>query len=138
VDDKESLPADSNDASDTSGDVESMLPDLPEPEVEKGEEDAGAPPTMELTTAAREARAAAEAKKEEDEEPENAADNSETAADNPMNAADTEAPKPALPMQKSAPFRSLKRRSSGPYFCQRPLSCQSSAGTAAAKAAKPS
>ena len=35
------------------------------------------------------------------------------------------------PKQKSAPLRSLKRSSSGPYFCQRPLSCHSSAGVAA-------
>ena len=71
MDDKQPLPADSKDASGTSGDVESMLPDLPEPEVtppaeaaaskgmtelaesdeERGEEaeEEEAPPTMELT-----------------------------------------------------------------------------------------
>jgi len=114
VDDKESPPADSDDASGTSGDVESMLPNLPEPEVppqdeavaakgmaevaepdaetgeeETGEEETGeeeaedtrAPATLELTTAAREAKAALDnAERDEEEEP-----------------------KPALPMQKPAP-----------------------------------
>jgi hypothetical protein len=95
VDDKKSPPADSNDASGTSGDVDSMLPDLPEPEVppqgeavaakgeeETGEEeteDTGGPATLELTTAARGAKAALDAEKEEEE------------------------PKAALPMQKPAP-----------------------------------
>src|SRR2546425_12725492 len=92
-----------------------MLPDLPEPEVtppaeaaaskgmtelaesdeERGEEaeEEEAPPTIELTAAARAARAAVGAKKE-DEPPED-----ETAG----KTVDTEEPKPALPMQKSAP-----------------------------------
>ena len=32
------------------------------------------------------------------------------------------------PTQKSRSWRSLRRSSSGPYFCQRPDSCHSSAG----------
>src|SRR5438445_801867 len=52
------------------------------------------PPTMELTAAAREARAAVDAKKEDEPaEPDEKAGKT----------VDTEEPKPALPMQKSAP-----------------------------------
>jgi hypothetical protein len=32
------------------------------------------------------------------------------------------------PKQKSRPWRSFKRASSGPYFSQRPVSCHNSAG----------
>src|SRR5260370_24460302 len=77
-------------------------------ELETGEEetgDTGAPATLELTTAAREANAALDAEEDEEEEP-----------------------KPALPMQKPAPQRAQTSPpaeaagAEGPAYADRPTS----------------
>ncbi len=102
MDKEESLPPDSIDSPDVSGDVESLLPDLPEPEAGPTVPPEASEPAKDAVHATADQLVADEEVSEPAtaEEPET---DSEPATAATPEATDPDQPKPALPMQKPVP-----------------------------------